>query len=199
MTFKLTKDHYVLKKDIPDEETFNKIVQAFVGIGAKHCKNIGQWNHRFFYERGAIVIASDMDIYWTDRLVGKTRATPQQILGDNYMKDPLYPNGKADDVVNVELTRKEVAVLTLLAGNICWSGETFDLFEKLQNISGFDAPQKITAFKFGSNDERDFITQQIIDHFAPRKPTEKELRQAKIAELKQTIAELEALDDHQDR
>lgn len=193
MTFKLTKDHYVLKEDIPDEETFNKIVQAFVDIGGIKIDGYGSWPRRNVGVHFAIGLYQINRIFWLckGQIHDKTRATPQQILGDNYMKDPLYPNGKADDIVNVELTRKDLVLLTVLTGEIRgYNSLLTPLYEKIQDISGayFSGDLNLQISGTGAEHIKEFID----SHFAPRKPTEKELLQAKIAEL-------EELDDHQDR
>lgn len=110
------------------------------------------------------------------------------------MKDPLYPNGKADDVVNVELTRKDIAIIKAVLGQT--NGSILNsVWIKFKNLTNF----KFLPLHIDISPHQNDIETALKEYFAPRKPTEKELRQAKIAELKQTIAQLEALDDHQDR
>lgn len=193
MTFKLTKDHYVLKEDIPDEQTFNKIIQAFVAIGGIRIDGYGSWPRRNVEEHFAIGLFDTNRIVWLCKyqIHDRTRATPQQILGEDYMKDPMYPNGRADDVVNVELTRKEVAIIKTLLGS-CNGSLVTGAWYKFKNISNFSFHNFLTLNIKPHEHE---LGTALDKYFAPRKPAEKELRQAKIAELEEKLKELKEMDN----
>lgn len=102
-----------------------------------------------------------------------------------------YPNGRADDVVNVELTRKEVAIIKTLLGN-CNGNLVTGAWYKFKNISNFS----FRNFPILNIKPHEYELGTALDkYFAPRKPTEKELRQAKIAELEEKLKELKEMDN----
>lgn len=206
----LTKENWVHKEDMPDEETHNRVRSIFIDVfGKPSFVGNGLYEDRGGWEALGVYCVS---VCWWNNDSGKLkpeyRLHPQQLFDYfDEQEEELPMKHNIDDVVSVEMTKGQVILVQNLLSNLDGFYESNlnldPLLSHLDEISetfinptkkGYNEYQPtFSLVKMGYYEVRKEFEEDLIKFFTPE-PTEKELRQQKIKELKDKIEELEDLD-----